>query len=145
MAFEKKLWIDTVLQISFYMGSRIIGCWADPESTYFGKEKFSKYIELVWPWHSLAHCKYNFLFCLLSVVFAVILYGHNGKNLFSSLDFWVLKGRDYNLGSRQHLFAMPDIEKAQQIFVEWVVGTFWYNMFPFYLGHLRDSVTNWIE
>lgn len=33
---------------------------------------------------------------------------------------------------------MPGIAKAQQIFVQWVIGTYWYNinMFPCYLGHL---------
>lgn len=36
---------------------------------------------------------------------------------------------------------MPGIEKAQQIFVGLAIGTFWYNMFPYYLGHLWVTVT----
>lgn len=36
---------------------------------------------------------------------------------------------------------MPGIEMAQQIFVEWVISIFCYNMFPYYLNHLWGSMT----
>lgn len=71
-----------------------------------------------------------------------LYYKTENLKIFSSKQFWDLKDRGYVLASP---ITMPGIAKAQQIFVEWVIGTYWYNMFPCYLGHLWGNVTKWIE